>query len=174
MIFSTFIHGYVSLQEEEKAVVEKMSRIPNIQVQMSTPLKRETKQNHVRFAEPTSSVHNGRVSPIVDESVMTEFLHMPSGSQLIQNKMKLNGPLSDSLVVQTSGSFDTTAQSLLEQSQLEAIDTDYSANNSNVFNIDGGGEEDEPPGGNDGKDRKGQGQKSKGGQSGRSSQSSGK
>ena len=157
-------------------VEEKLSHIPHVEVQMSTPLKRETKQNHVRFASPTHSVQNGRVSPILDENVV-EYLHMPSGFPYIHNKV--SGPISDSLVVQTSGSCDVTAASLIEQSQLDATEADYSANNS-VCNLENsssmtgrGGEENEPPGGGGTGDRRGQGQRPQGGQSGRSSQSSG-
>ena len=159
----------LNFQVEEAEVREQMTNIPGIKVQMSTPLKQEAKQNHVRFATPTQSVHNGRVSPIADETVI-DYIHMPSGFPFIHNKM--SGPLSDSLVVQTSGSCDITAASLIEQSQFEEIESNYSTNNS-VFNVDGGGEENEPPGSGNGGNRRGQGQRPKEGQPARSSQSSG-
>ena len=110
-----------------------------------------------------------------------EYLHLPSGFPFIHNK--LNGPLSDSLLVQTDGSCDVTTTSLVNQSCITGLESgtesDYSANNS-VLNPEtpgainaGGGEENEPPGGGDSGDRRGQSQRSKEGEPSRASQNSG-
>ena len=112
---------------------------------------------------------------------LSEYLHMPSGFPFISNK--LNGQLSESLLVHADDTCDVTTASLISPSVVTGLESgtesDYSANNS-VLNPEtptgtsaGGGEENEPPGGGD-KDRKGQGQRSKEGESSRSSRNSGK